>query len=195
MDINVNGLIQSGYSKYEVQLSAEAQMAIDSYDKNYMGQNITPDMLVAYKINSGGTRMGHDGTAIYEVQAYYNPQTKKVILEDIDAKGGKVYLTGRISSTGNGRILAIDGSADIDIKNLTDLSLTAGKINVGDQIGLISITDIAKGTTTEFRRDSTTTREIGSNDFIVNGAASFYRPEKDLYYHWTTGKTVAEVED
>ncbi|MEW6711049.1 MAG: hypothetical protein AB1403_14575, partial [Candidatus Riflebacteria bacterium] len=195
MDINVNGLIQSGYSEYRVELSSDAQKAIENYDRNYMGQNITPDMLVAYKINSGGTRMGADGTAYYEVQAYYNPQTKKVILEDVDAKGGKVYLTGRISSTGNGRILAIDGSADIEINNRTDRSLTVGKINVGDQVGLISITDIAKGTTTEFRRDSTTTRKIGSNDLTVAGATSFYRPEKGLYYHWTTGKTVAEVED
>ncbi|KAF1080651.1 MAG: hypothetical protein GQF41_3061 [Candidatus Rifleibacterium amylolyticum] len=196
MNINVNGLIQSGYGEYTLFLNEEAQALIDSYDSSYIGQNITPEMLSAYKLNDGGARSGGVSTGwVYEVQAYYNPQTKQIILEDINPRGGKVYLTGRIASTGNGRILAVDGSADIRLDNHTNRSLTVGKVNVGDVAGLISITDLETNTRTEFRRDSTTTSIIGDKGVLVSGPSGVYSPRKGQYYNWSTGKSVASVEN
>lgn len=95
-DINVNGLIQSGYSKYEVTLSSTAQTKINAFDANYNGENITPDILNSkYKINSGGAKFDPgDDNYKYEVQAFYNPQTKQIILEDIDPQGGRYTLPG-----------------------------------------------------------------------------------------------------
>ncbi|OQA10244.1 MAG: hypothetical protein BWY66_00236 [bacterium ADurb.Bin374] len=97
-DININGLIQSGYAEYKITLSTDAQNKINQYDYYYYGQNITPDALRNYKLNDGGAKYV-GGIYTYEVQAFYNPQTKQIILEDIDPQGGKIYLTGRISST------------------------------------------------------------------------------------------------
>ncbi|MFZ5952621.1 MAG: beta strand repeat-containing protein, partial [Candidatus Rifleibacteriota bacterium] len=135
------------------------------------------------------------GKWYFEVQAYYNPQTRQIILEDVDPKGGRVYLTGRIASTGNGKILAFDGSSDINLVNQTSRPVTVGKINLGNETGLISITDLEKNTITEFKRDSTTTRTIGSTVSTVSGASSVYNPKSGQYYNWSTGKEVAATED
>ncbi|PKL38639.1 MAG: hypothetical protein CVV41_22465, partial [Candidatus Riflebacteria bacterium HGW-Riflebacteria-1] len=185
-DININGLIQSGYAEYNITLSVAAQTLINGYDAAYYGQNITVDSLRNYKLNNGGAKLV-SGIYKYEVQAYYNPQTKQVILEDITPQGGKIYLTGRISSTGNGRIVSADGSADVSITNATNRAITVGKVNVGDVDGVITITDTGKNTTTEFRRDSTTTYTIGSTAKTVTGPSSFYSPKTGLYYNWSTG--------
>ncbi len=194
-NINVNGLIQSGYSEYKMTLSTDAQNKINLFDKNYTGQNITPDMLQAYKLNTGGVKKDSAGKWYFEVQAYYNPQTKQVILEDIDPKGGRVYLTGRIASTGNGKILAFDGSSEINLVNQTSRPITLGKINLGKEAGLISITDLEKNNITEFRRDSTSTRTIGATTSTISGPSAVYTPKTGQYYNWTTGKTVAAVEN
>ena len=187
-DINVNGLIQSGYAEYTISLSADAQAKINNFDASYDGSTITTDILTTkYKLNSGGAKLD-GGIFKYEVQAFYNPQTKEIILEDIDPKGGKIYLTGRISSTGNGRIFAADGSADININNSTQNEIVLGKVNVGDLEGLIKITDTAKDLVTEFRRGTTTTYAIGSDIKNVSSVPGvIYTPKSDLFYNWSTG--------
>jgi hypothetical protein len=187
-DINVNGLIQSGYAEYTISLSADAQTKINNFDASYDGSNITTDILTTkYKLNSGGAKLD-GGIFKYEVQAFYNPQTKEIILEDIDPQGGKIYLTGRISSTGNGRIFAADGSADININNSTQNEIVLGKVNVGDLEGLIKITDTAKDLVTEFRRETTTTYAIGSDIKNVSSVPGvIYTPKSDLFYNWSTG--------
>ena len=49
------------------------------------------------------------------MKVYYNPYTKQLLTDSITPNGGKIYITGKISSTGNGRLMAMDGAADISI--------------------------------------------------------------------------------
>ncbi len=222
-DINVNGLIQSGYSDYKVNLNSGTAInsLIDVYNSSYQGQEITPEMLTAYKLNTAGVKKDASGNWYYEIQAYYNPQTRSVMLEDISPQGGKIYLTGRISSTGNGKIRAFDGSADINL-NIDlgavnqKLPVTLGRVNLGDEAGLVSITDTAKKIKTEFTRNATTVTEydryeikkrtggssskgysagwerINLPDIItVKGPEATYQPTPGFYYNWTTGQTIS----
>ena len=47
---------------------------------------------------------------------YYNPKTYQLLTDPIQATGGVVYLNAQdIVSTGNGKIIAAGGAADIDI--------------------------------------------------------------------------------
>lgn len=196
-DININGLIQSGYATYNLTLDDAAETKIKNFDNNYDGRTITSAMLKDYALNEGGAKYVFqktvDSTTVtvdkhhYEIQAYYNPQTQQIILEEVDPQGGKIFLTGRVSSTGNGRIVAFDGAAEVDITNNTFRPITTANIGSGNAEGLVRITDSAKGLVTEFRRDSTTNYDIGSTDKTLSAASSIYKPKEGLYYNWTTG--------
>ena len=205
-DINVNGLIQSGYSKYEAAVDDDALRNIDKVK--------TPDRAVTvqgrtmYKVNDGGKPVYDKsiGGFKYVVQVYYDPQTDRLLVEDIDTKGGKVYLTGRISSTGNGRILAADGGADIFVTNNSVYGLDVGKVLNNNIEGKITITDLARDIWTEYTRSTTrtiasysqyakdsaaaekaakTTAGIGYNsDATPSGT---YKVKEGLRYNWTLG--------
>ena len=203
-DINVNGLIQSGYSKYEASFANGDANHCMTADRAVTVQGRT-----MYKVNDGGKPVYDSSTGAFKyiVQVYYDPQTRRLLLEDIDTKGGQIYLTGRISSTGNGRILAADGGADISISNnCWAYDLDVGKVLNNNIEGKITITDLAKDTWTEYTRSATKTIEnysryakdsaaaekamktaagIGYN----SGAApsGVYKVKDGLRYNWTLG--------
>ena len=177
-DINVNGLIQSGYGKYEVSIDADAlsEDKIQAMQNN--GSEVTFQGRTMYKLNDGNKAVYDPeiGAYKYLIQAYYDPETKGLVVEDIDTKGGKVYLTGRISSTGNGRILAVDGGAEIAITNNTKATLSTGKILNNDIEGNISITDLAKKTWTEYSRTGTKSMSISAYEKYL-GLSDAYKAD------------------
>ncbi|MBQ2592966.1 MAG: hypothetical protein II567_06765, partial [Candidatus Riflebacteria bacterium] len=202
-DINVNGTIQSGYSKFEVTLSDSDNKKINEIKKKYENQNkpeVNDSYLKQYcRINESGMKWDSDTeTYKYVVQAYYNPQTDTIILEDVKSEGGKIYLTGRISNTSGGKIYAADGSADISINNQTGKNILANIIDAGDRQGLISITDLGKtkddkgnsilGTLTEMTSDSTKVWYLTGqgkdekNPNKTSGVSEYYNPLKGLTY-------------
>lgn len=163
-DINVNGLIQSGFSKYEAEIPANTDASDIMYKiKPHPWENFsvvkTPVYVggrALYKVNDGG-RTVYDksiGAFKYIVQVYYDPMANSLVMEDIDTRGGQIYLSGRISSTGDGRILAMNGGADINVVNNSKLDLQAGKILNNDTEGKITITDLARDTWTEYTHDT-----------------------------------------
>ena len=174
-DINVNGLIQSGFSKYEVEVpenfdESKVQKTFativnpETGSSSFKVVNVTEVVngRTMYKVNDGD-RMVYDdklGAFKYVVQMYYDPQTKNLVVKDIDTKGGRIYLSGRIASTGQGKILAMDGGADISITNNSGLSMEVGKILNNDTEGRISITDVAKNTWTEYTRNATNSMSL-----------------------------------
>ena len=203
-DINVNGLIQSGYSKYEAAFISDK----DVLDAQTPDRAVTIQGRTMYKVNDGGKPVYDSGAGAfkYVVQVYYDPQTRSLIVEDIDTKGGKVYLTGRISSTGNGRILAADGGADITVTNASQLPLTVGKVLNNDIEGKITITDLARDTWTEYTRSATKTianysqyaRDSEAAEKAMKTAAGIgynsgatpsgtYKVKEGLRYNWTLG--------
>jgi len=205
-DINVNGLIQSGFSKYEANIGETDMDDLSKLENK--GNEVTVQGRTLYKVNDGGKAVYDKdlGAFKYIVQVYYDPQAKNLVVEDIDTKGGKIYLTGRISSTGNGKILAMDGGADIAISNGTAYDLNAGKILNNDIEGKITITDLAKDTWTEYTPSSTKTIDnyskvardsaamekamktesgIGYNKGA--DASGSYKVKEGLRYNWTLG--------
>ena len=209
-DINVNGLIQSGYGSYGVTIEDSAvQSAVATLKKNWnaSGQPELSDALVmtgsVYRVVKGGPVLQADGTYAYQPDVFYNPSTDKLVIPDIDAHGGQIYLSGRISSTGNGKIAALDGAYDITVNNNTDTDLQVGKLISNKAEGLISISDSAKNTVTEYRRNSTVVKDLtqwdkAAGDWKVistGGAQSTYNPLENLRYNWTSGQKVSTTKE
>lgn len=200
-DINVNGYMQSGYGKYDLTIDESIQAKIDSIKKNWAdsGSANLSDAVVttgdAYKIVVGANVWDEASQSYVKVvDAYYNPSTGKIIVPDVDAHGGQIHLTGRISSTGGGTIKVLDGAYDINVDNKTNNDIQLGKLVSNNVEGLISITDTAKNTITEMKRGNTVVKvyDKDSNQWVVssdtNETATEYKPEEGLRYNWTTGQ-------
>ena len=152
-NINVNGLIQSGYKNYAATVTQEQLDAAKTRpsERAAVVQNRT-----MYKVNDGGAKWNSTDKAFdYEAQVYWDPAMDRLVVEDIDTQGGKVYLTGMIAGTGGGRILAADGAADISVVNRTALDMNVGKVINNQREGIITIADIANDTWTEYKRGQT----------------------------------------
>lgn len=203
-DINVNGLIQSGYGKYEVTIDDAVTPRVQALDRSWarMGKQNLSDAIITtgtyYLVQQGGKVLQTDGTYKYQPDVYYNPSTQKLVIPDIDAHGGKIYLSGRISSTGNGKIVALDGAYDISVNNPTKTELQVGKLISNKNDGLISIADSSNKRLTEYTRGSTVVKDLTKWDtttgdwkvLSTSGASSQYNPQKDLRYNWTSGQKV-----
>ncbi|MGM9569903.1 MAG: hypothetical protein ACI3XC_07470, partial [Phascolarctobacterium sp.] len=232
-DININGVIQSGYGDYYLDLSNDSKdytavnTAIAQIKQSYTetGSPVLADDAVkgvdAYKVVDGGAYWD-SGSACYKykLNAYYNPSTDKIIVEDVDANGGKVYLTGRIVNTGSGQIVCLDGASNITITNSTQHRLQVGDLLTHDVEGIISITDTAAYTVKQNGKDTSvalvTTIKNGSTEvqyldangqYITPDAGSqinrvqestskyydyTYAPKTGLRYTWTSGKESTE---
>ena len=176
-NININGLIQSGYKNYTATVT---QADLDKAksrpaDKSAVVQNRT-----MFKVNEGGAKWNStDKVFDYVPQVYWDPSTKQLFVEDIDTSGGKVYLTGKLSSTGDGRILAADGAADISVVNQTSLDMNVGKVLNNQREGVITAVDMSDDSWMEFRKGQT--REIrGYTAYMRQHGA-----EDDPYRHAT----------
>lgn len=203
-DINVNGLIQSGYGKYEVTVADAVMPKVQKLDRSWarMGKQNLSDAVITtgtyYLVQEGGKVLQTDGTYKYQPDVYYNPSTQKLVIPDIDAHGGKIYLSGRISSTGNGKIVALDGAYDISVTNNTNTALQVGKLISNKNDGLISIADSSTNRLTEYTRGSTVVKDLKAWDRTTgdwkvissSDASTVYNPQKDLRYNWTSGQKV-----
>ena len=203
-DINVNGLIQSGYGKYEVTVADAVTSKVQKLDRSWarMGKQDLSDAVITtgtyYLVQPGGKVLQTDGTYKYQPDVYYNPSTQKLVIPDIDAHGGKIYLSGRISSTGNGKIVALDGAYDIIVTNPTKTDLQVGKLISNKNDGLISIADSSTNRLTEYTRGSTVVKDLKAWDRTTgdwkvissSDASTVYNPQKDLRYNWTSGQKV-----
>ena len=202
-NINVNGLLQSGFAVYKATIDADA-LSDDNLSKmkNNASRQATVGGITMYKVNDGGRAVWQDdGTYAYEVQVYYNPNTEKLVVEDIDTHGGQIWLTGNISSTGSGRIYAMDGGADIAITNNSTLDLNVGKIANNDIEGKVTITDLANDMQTIYTTAQTTVINDYANYLksggtiasdVVTTASSrdairSYYPKTGLRHNWTEG--------
>lgn len=197
-DINVNGKIQSGYADYVVDIDAGVQKQIDQIKNNWQNSGSKPltDTMVttgtAYRIVEGKDILQYDGSYYRQLDVYYNPSTGQIVVPDVDANGGQVYLTGRISSTGSGSIKVLDGAYDINVTNNTGTDLQLGKLVSNNVDGLISITDTGKQEVTEITRNQTVVKDLSGNVKSTSGSAiKEYNPLGGFRYNWTTGQEVS----
>lgn len=178
--INVNGTIQSGFDTYKVEVD---QSKLDELPKDYTGSEdkdfMTSDWLVT-KADKAGV-VYENGKFVYNVKAWYNPKTGEIFTEDIDQSGGgRINIVGAVASTGNGKLVALDGGASVTIKNDTDVNLKVGSVNVDKVNGQITITD----TTKKLGNGYKTT--IYTRNSVQNGKATYDTTDGQMYI-WTTG--------
>ncbi len=197
-DININGLIQAGYCGFTATISQED---IDNATEATFFNGVT-----MYKVNSGGAKLNDKGYYVYEPQIYYDRASNQLYVEDIDASGGKVYLAGRISSTGNGKIVVSDGKSNIDITNNSSVDMNVGKVNSTQGGGFIQIADTEQDKLTEYSSGQTRTIENYSawlannaNGKVTTGKGLSigqfvnYNPKSGLTYNWGEGTRKEET--
>lgn len=206
LNVNLDGLVQSGYKNFKVTLDNAADNKISNLDRDYArNQTALTDQYVmsndkyCVSTNAGAVYNAATGAYDYTVKVYYNPATKELLTEAIEPNGGKIYITGALSSTGSGKLLAMDGTANIAINTTNaDRNLRVNKITNKDITGLISIKDTQKDTLTEYTTDGqkmsvkTTTlnkkgNAISTNTTQVNGSTTTYAPAKGMTINWTGG--------
>ena len=211
LNVNLDGLVQSGYKNFKVTLDNAANNKISNLDRDYArNQTALTDQYVmsndkyCVSTNAGAVYNAATGAYDYTVKVYYNPATKELLTEAIEPNGGKIYITGALSSTGSGKLLAMDGTANIAINTTNaDRNLRVNKITNKDITGLISIKDTQKNTLTEYTTDGqkmsvkeTTLDDRGNASSTstkqVNGSATTYKPADGMTINWTGGTSGAK---
>ena len=206
MNVNLDGLVQSGYKEFKVKLDTAANNKISNLDKEYArNQTALTDQYVmsndkyCVSTKAGAVYNAATGAYDYTVKVYYNPATRELLTEAIEPNGGKIYITGALSSTGSGKLLAMDGTANIAIDTTNaDRNLRVNKITNKDITGLISIKDTQKNTLTEYTTDgqkmSVKTTQlnnkgnaISNSTSQVNGSTTTYKPADGMTINWTGG--------
>ena len=206
LNVNLDGLVQSGYKEFKVTLDEKSNKKISNLDKAYaLNKTALTDQYAmsnekyCVSTKAGAVYNSKTGAYDYTVKVYYNPATKELLTEAIEPNGGKIYITGALSSTGSGKLLAMDGTANIAIDTTkADRNLRVNKITNKDITGLISIKDTQKNTLTEYTTDgqkmSVKTTKLNNKGNVisgsttqVNGATTTYAPAKGMTINWTGG--------
>lgn len=213
-DINVDGIVQSGYGDYVLSMKNDknVEAAIDKIKSSYKeGDKLTDDYVKgneAYRIVKGSAYWDYDAKCYkYRIGAYYNPASNTIILEDVNASGGQIYLTGRISSIGAGRLYCLDGTSNITIESNHAYNMKLGSLITNDVKGRVSITDTAGysvyynnkqipvARVTEYTNGMMETYYVSSGGTKYEYMAKYfdgpkggqYQPKEGLRYTWTSG--------
>ena len=191
-DINVNGLLQSGYGTFTATVTQDAVNAAKEKANNHSSDSaVTINGKTMYQVSADDKSAvyGSDGKLTEyakTVGVYYDPETDTLVTRDIVNQGGNITLIGRIVNTdpnGNGRIAAANGGADIIIDNQSDTPLTLGKILNNDVKGSVTIVDTLKNSTTPQETVFTS----------ANGKEQTYQPATNAIYSWTDGTQTTTV--
>ena len=203
VNINIGGLIQSGYGNYSTTLNTTDKAKVDALDKEW--QSNPKELLDSevmgndkYHINGGGETYNSDTQVYdYEVKVYYNPSTGQLLTESVRPDGGNIQISGKVSSTGNGRIIAMDGTSDVSIDTTAvNKDVKVNSITVNDITGLISIADKNTGNTTEYKNGLWRTYKTGETpgDWINGDVSYTYDPVENSQFAWTGGVTGERIE-
>ncbi|MEI7951933.1 MAG: hypothetical protein WCH37_04545, partial [Synechococcaceae cyanobacterium ELA182] len=106
--LNINGLIQSGTPNLKLDVAKGFNPAVSQSIVGQAGAGIAG---IAFA-SSNGTAVPLTGMAMLSDHTIH--------LDDINVTGGSVQLTGQILSTGNGRVLALNGQPSLTINNDSD---------------------------------------------------------------------------
>lgn len=208
--INLNGTIQSGYDTYELKINETVLEAKISEIREAWRRAGSPTNIdvksSAYRLQAEEAVKTDDGSYKLLVAAWYDPVKDRIVMDDVLPEGGSIFITGKIASTGGGKIFASDGSADVRF-NAGDHDVLTGRIDTGSSKGVVQFTDLfwsdsTKGTGAKVTRwqDGKTTeymvdhngQAIG-NETVRNGIQN-YSPKDGLLYVWTEGMVSGSTE-
>ena len=205
LDANINGLVQAGYGDYLTELGDDEITNINNLINTYKGKNFTDSEVLGnsdFLITKGDKVWDStDKVWDYEIAVYYNPTTKKLLVDNVNPNGGQIYINGAVSSTGNGRLMAMDGTANIDIDTTAIADNVSGvvinNITNNDIQGLISITDTNTNKVTEIRNGEWRQYEVGTavqdRPAWTTGSLNEYKPEEGLSYQYTGGYKSGQI--
>lgn len=221
--INVNGKIQSGYESYKLNINSDQKInggdilknLINSYQKpegeitTDYSKYMTDDYLVT--LGESGA-VYENGKFVYNIKAWYNPETNEIFTEDIEqAGGGRIYLTGAIANTntntntntnsqeGGGKLIVLDGGSNYIIngtvgdKTTNNFTFKLGSINAETVNGYIEINDTSseKTVTTVYTNNIPSDEDdkiAGATYHNVDDKGMEYQPTTGLYYNWSNGE-------
>ena len=199
-NVIIDGLVQSGYDTYKTNLTMaeDSKVFLKDLAWNFNKVALTDEQVLgndSYLINNGGSYYNQQrGVWEYAVKTYYNPATKHLLTEAIAPAGGKIYINGAVASTsGTGRLLAMDGTPDVSIDtSAVPRDLTVNTIRNQDIDGLISIKDTNNKKQTEYRNNGgKTTVTVTDGDGKVTAStvdSAVYTPDAQTL-KWTGGTT------
>ena len=145
-------------------------------------------------------------------KVYYDPSNDSVYVSSLEAKGGEVFIGGKLISTGNGQINVLDGYGSFDINNLSGKDIVLSSVDTGEVEGKITLIDNFKVNSQNLTKVTQFTREgnnikvkegYGSPTTDVTGAYSStfsnfastgeqrvtrYDPRSNARYHWMAGE-------
>jgi hypothetical protein len=130
--LNINGILQSGYDKYELTLGAAAQAEIDAKlaKAGMPSRFLLTETSKASKFFSVYFIKGVDG------------QAGTIEVADRDVSGGYIDLTGHIMNTANGQIRALGGYGQISVINNTNNNLIVNDLDASKRgAGIVLIKD------------------------------------------------------
>ncbi|MBR4907491.1 MAG: leukotoxin LktA family filamentous adhesin, partial [Acidaminococcaceae bacterium] len=188
-NVNLNGLVQSGYASYTATLDSDSLNKIESLDDTYGGKVLTDATVLSDStfavVQTGSHYDEYTDQYVYTPGIYYNPSTKKLIVESITTNPGQVVITGNVISTGNGRVFAADGAAEISIDTTaSDRDVQVNNLSVSSGSGLVSITDHLQNKVFEYQDGNVRSYTIGDSGNVTNGTSSYFTP-KDQTLQWT----------
>ncbi|MFN5330701.1 MAG: beta strand repeat-containing protein, partial [Planctomycetota bacterium] len=117
--LNINGTIQSGRDENNVIIDASQQTRIDNFKNRY--------------VPGGNKYLTLSTVAQSGIKVLYNAESNRIEVTDTVVRGGYMQLMGRMFSTGNGTLKAMDGFGNITIDNQTTYDLEVRKLDTGGE--------------------------------------------------------------
>ena len=196
-DVNLNGLVQSGYASYTATLDTDSLNKIQSLDDTYRETVLTDATVLSDSqfavVNTGSHYDEYTDQYVYTPGIYYNPSTKKLVVDSITTNPGQVVITGNVISTGNGRVYAADGAAEISIDTTaSDRDVQVNNLSVSSGSGLVSITDHLQNKVFEYQDGKVRSYTIGDSGNVTEETSSYFTP-KDQTFQWTGSVSQNEI--
>lgn len=199
--LNINGLIQSGVSDWNAKLRAE-----DTVGSQTVAQRID-------QIRAQWLADGSPAGRLYTIQAkdiatgtiasWYDPSAGKIVLDRVINEGGHIVLAGNIISTGNGRVMATNGYANITVNSTTQNDLELRGITNNSVEGSITFLDKLRNQETYYYFNSGYTKwwtkNLGAanwtdSGYATGGNAASYQIAQGARYHWTAGNNLTDTD-
>ncbi|WP_186776556.1 dockerin type I domain-containing protein [Rubripirellula reticaptiva] len=128
--VNINSLIESGQQDYQLTLGDDVASAIAA---NTLNQRIDFDP----NDHLGGSE---------DFGVWYDPESGRIVVEELRAGGGFVEINGHIANTHSGEIRVLGGYSHLEIDNQTEYPIEIRRLDVGDRgAGTIILNDQTKG--------------------------------------------------
>ena len=218
--VNINSTIQSGKADHNVIIPKD-------YTLYYLNDNdvvVIDDVtdlssisntiyVSSYVLGGSETDLGKNIKDSKIDYITYDAVNGRFVVEELASRGGKIEITGTIlntDSSGNGKIIALDGYGSAQITNNTDVPIELRGLDVGEgNKGTIVLTDLDRETgkvlrkTTYERENNVIVGTVVNYTYDADGNvtrsttmvedANVYKPAEDLYYVWQTGQETTTV--